>query len=272
VLKDSLYSIENVKELNELRIKYETEKKEQENILLSKELELEKVKKKRVLYSWIGTIGLLVILTILFFLYRKNVKHRRCVLEQKKLLIESEKNQLEQEKKVKDLENIRLIQENQLLESQQEITAQKLQAHKNMLTSTNNFLLQQSQLTEILIDALKSLKPYSNREGKDRINTYLADLSGYSRDKSWQTFEQNLLLLYPDFLSSIKSQFPELTVAEYRLSAFIKFGKSTIEISKITMQSRHSIYGIKKRLREKMKLETNEELEDFIRNFPENME
>jgi DNA-binding CsgD family transcriptional regulator len=214
-------------------------KKEKANILLSKELELEKVNKKHVLYLWTGSIGLLLVLTIVFFLYRKNVKHRRFVLEQK----------------------------NQLLESQKEITAQKLQAHKNMLTSTTNFLLQQSQLSEVLIDALKSLKPYCKQEGKAKLNTYLADLSGYSRDKSKQTFEHNFILIYPDFMKNLTQSYPDLTKTEKKVCALIKMGLSVNDISKILSQHTHSIYRIRKGIKEKMNVSSIEELMEKIKQM-----
>jgi hypothetical protein len=273
-LDDSLYSISSAKELNDIRIKYETEKKEKEIILLTKEKTEEKVKKQKVFYLWIATFLALVALSTFFILFRKNVNHRRALskarneqLEKDNRLKEQEKIRLEQEKRLKDLENKSLKQENQLLESQKDIAAQKLRSHKNIITSINNSLFQQSQLTEVLIDALKSLKPYSNKEGKDRINTYLADLSGYSRDKNWQTFEQNFILIYPDFFNELERKYPTLTKTEKKLCAFIKMGLQTPDITRITLQSKHSVYQIKSRLREKFAVKDNVELSAFICNF-----
>ncbi len=238
-LQDSLYQLQSVEELNELRVQFQTEKKEQQNIILKQKLEIEKATKKRVLLSWLTTIAILIALIFIFFLYWRNIKHRRTL----------------------DKENtIRLEQENKLLESQKEISNQKLQAHKNILSSTNNSLLQQSQLTSILIEALKDIRPYSNKEGQNKINSYLADLSDFSKEKNWQTFEQNFILLYPNFLNILKQIYPSLTIAERKQCSFIKMDLSSSEISKITLQEKHSIYRLNKKIRDKIGVETNEEL------------
>ena len=160
-----------------------------------------------------------------------------------------------------------MLQEKKLLESQKEIALQKVRAHKNMLTVTNNSLMQQSQLAANLQTSLKSLRPYCNTEGKNKISSYIADLSGITKERNWQVFEQNFTTIYPYFLSTLIERYPNLTSAEIKICAFLKIGKKTQEISQITMQSRHSIYGIKKRLREKLNLKDNEELTEFIQSL-----
>ncbi len=236
---DSLYRLDNIEELNELIIKYKTEKKEKENVILKQKLEIETVKNNKVIYSWIGTVFFAVILIVIFFLYRRNVRQGRAL----------------------NVENtLRLEQENKLLETQKEVANQKLQSHKAIFNSTNNSLLQQSQLTSILITALKELKPHSNIEGQKKINSILADLSNFSKEKKWHTFEQNFVLLYPDFLINLTRKYPSLTIAERKQTTFLKMGLSSSEISEITLQEKHSIYRLNKKIRDKIGVETNEEL------------
>ena len=127
--------------------------------------------------------------------------------------------------------------------------------------------MQQSQLADALHNYLESLRPYCNQEGKKKISSYLADLNVITKEKKWQIYEQNFTTIYPHFISNLIEKYPNLTTAEIKICTFIKIGKKTHEISQITMQSRHSIYGIKKRLREKLNLKDNEELTEFIQNF-----
>ncbi len=252
-IKDSIYNENSIKEVDGLRVQYEADKKEQENIILKQKLEIEKANKKRVLFSWIATSAFFVVFVFFSLLYRRNIEHRRA-------LIKAINIQLEKDKKI-------LEQENKLLESQKEIAIHKVQAQKNILTSTNNSLLQQSQLTSILIDALKGVRPYSNKKGQSIINSYLADLSNFSRERNWQTFEQNFVLFYPNFLVNLKEKYPSLTNAERRQCSFLKMGLSSSEISKITFQEKHSIYRLNKKIRDKIGVETNEKLDEIIKEL-----
>ncbi len=144
---DSLYNIKSIEELNNLIVKYKTEKKENEITILKQRVSIEQTARKHAIRFLAAIVIILLILIVVLFLYRKNVKHRRALNEEKTLrlqrekkLVEAEKEKFQNEKQLKELENRSLKQENKLLESQKEISNQKLQAHKNILSSTNNSL------------------------------------------------------------------------------------------------------------------------------------
>lgn len=183
---------------------------------------------------------------VIYYFFKKNALHRRALNVAKIRQKEEERKQLEQEK---------------------EIIEAKLQAQKNILESTNLSLLQQSQLSEFLYTSLKSLRPYCNMEGKQEIASHMAQLQSISKEKNWRTFEQNFLLLHPNFFTRLEEHFPNLTVSEKKVCAFMKLGLSTSEMCQITLQSKLSIYRHKKSIREKMGQEDNEKLEAFIKDI-----
>jgi len=88
-LKDSLLNQEMAEKIAEMQTKYETDKKEQEIILLTKDNEIQslKIRKQSVqLYFLIAFILLVVIVTILLFnRYHLKQKHYRVKLEKKNL-------------------------------------------------------------------------------------------------------------------------------------------------------------------------------------------
>jgi tetratricopeptide (TPR) repeat protein len=251
VYKDSVLSYKSKMKYEDLLFKYETERKEKENILLTNQLQFERAEKEKekanhrvVIYSWIGTILLLLFLIIMFVMSRKNSQQRRKL------------NQ----------ERIKWLDQENFINGQLAIrTKEKLEANKNILKVTNNALLQQTQLAEKLLNYLKGLRPYCNSDGQKTMMSFMAEISSFSTESNWKTFEKNFTSSHPFFMKVLMERHPDLTTAEKRLCAFIKMGFDTAEISKITLQQKHSIYRLKKKLRAKIGIEDNNEaLSEYI--------
>jgi len=124
-VKDSIYSRESIKTLNEMQIKYETEKKEKENILLKREHEIEiavateKEKKLNVItYSITG--GLIIVILFSFVL-----SSRLKITRQQKRIIESQKHIVD-EKQKEILDSIHYAQrlQNAILAKEEDIQKQ----------------------------------------------------------------------------------------------------------------------------------------------------
>jgi len=88
-LNDSIFNETNSKQIAEMQTKYETEKKEQEIVVLSKENEIQKLQNKRnqlMLYGLGGSVLLIVLIAVLFVIqYRLRAKQKAVELEQKLL-------------------------------------------------------------------------------------------------------------------------------------------------------------------------------------------
>jgi signal transduction histidine kinase len=101
-VKDSLFHEEMMKQISELQIRYETEKKEQEIVTLNKDKELQraqilhqKMVKNTVI---IGSILLLIFVGVLLINYRQKVRTREIIARKneeinRRKIIELEKNQ-----------------------------------------------------------------------------------------------------------------------------------------------------------------------------------
>ncbi|MCW3071770.1 MAG: Two-component system sensor histidine kinase, partial [Bacteroidetes bacterium] len=89
LLKDSILNSENVKNLNEIETKYETEKKESENKLLLQENQIQQLQIGRGYYVMAGISTLLLLVIVIAFLFirqgRLNAQQRTLQLEQKLL-------------------------------------------------------------------------------------------------------------------------------------------------------------------------------------------
>ncbi len=129
-----------------------------------------------------------------------------------------------------------------------------------MMQITNNHLLQQSIITQKSASWLKSLVPYTNKEGVRKIQMNLAQINSYSLNNNWREFEKNFSNLYPRVVDSMKDIKPKISAAEIRILCFMIMKMENNEITMITMQSVDGLRMTKYRLRKKFDVSTNDEL------------
>ena len=78
-LRDSVSNTESKKQINELDKKYQTEKKEKENQLLNKQLEIQQIQsKQQQLFLLISGVILFLIICLSFVLYKQNAQKQKA--------------------------------------------------------------------------------------------------------------------------------------------------------------------------------------------------
>lgn len=97
-LKDSIFSIEKNKAFSEIQTKYEVEKKNLKIDLLSKEKQIERNKKRLMLYI---SAGLFISLFSVYLFFRQRIKTQKLILEKEHLIYEQETERLRQEQELK---------------------------------------------------------------------------------------------------------------------------------------------------------------------------
>jgi len=83
----------------------------------------------------------------------------------------------------------------------------------------------------------------------------------------WNEYSVLFQQLHQDFYSNLQQQHPNLTPNEKKLSAFIRLNMSSKEISSITFQSVKSIEIARSRLRHKLKLKRDTNLNAYLQGF-----
>jgi serine phosphatase RsbU (regulator of sigma subunit) len=95
-LRDSLSNTESKKQINELDKKYQTEKKEKENQLLNKQLEIQQIQGKQQQFFLIISIGIVILIGVLsVILYRQNKQKQKVnfkLAEKNKIIEEQHKD------------------------------------------------------------------------------------------------------------------------------------------------------------------------------------
>lgn len=222
-ISDSILNIEKSEQIEELRAKFETEKKEQQINLQEQEITvLEQKAKISNLQLLLMGIGLLLSL-IGFYAIRQKMKRNK---------LEKEKVDSELEFKRKELTThaLNLARKNETLENLK-LKAQELKEKENTGTGYNQLIRS--------------------------INFDLQD------DNNWENFSRYFEEVHKDFNSNIKTKYPTVTSNELRLLSLLKMNLSSKEIANILNISPEGIKKARYRLRKKLELSTEDSLQDL---------
>lgn len=223
-IKDSLFSIEKMKQIEELKALYESEKKEQQIKNQKNEIELLNIKSKvNNLQRLLLALGLIAALIVIYAFYQRNKRHK----------IDKEKAQADLEFKTKELTT-----------------------HALHLAKKNEVLNELKEKAEALKTNTGSDQGYQSL-----IQTINFDLQD---DNNWENFSKYFEEVHKGFNAKAQQKFPNITTNDLRLMALMKMNLTSKEIANILNISNDGIKKARYRLRKKLDLETKDSLEDFI--------
>lgn len=243
-ISDSLFSAENQREIALIREKYEVSRKETENSLLKKDLE---VKNSRLLAMRLGLAGSVLLLLVLILLLRIRLRE----IKKEKMLIdkELENSQLEtslKEQKIGQLELQSKLQEQQLVYES----------------------LVHAELTQINRSVGEKLYPFRYRLSRKKDQEDFARcLAGISRDTTREPMAEFELLfrqIHGSFYEKLLKFYPSLTRSELNICALIRLNLSTKDISRITNLSVATIETTRSHIRRKIGLDQGANLTNFM--------
>jgi tetratricopeptide (TPR) repeat protein len=234
-LKDSVFNEKKSLQIEELKTKYETEKKEQQIAQQETEISLLEEKEKvsdlqKMLLG--GGLGLSAIaLGLGFYGFRQRIK----------------RNRLEKEK----LDAQLLLKESELDFKKKELTT-----HALHLAKKNEVLEGLKQKATELNRTEEGGKAY-----QELIRTINFDQQD---DKVWENFTRYFEAVHKDFEKQVVSRYPDITKNEIRLMALLKMNMSSKEIANILNISADGVKKARQRLRKKMNLSPEDSLETTV--------
>lgn len=197
---------------------------------------------------WVlGGLGVLALLTmgIMYVAGRKHRKLQQANLEKYQLALNARQLELDKE----------------LLQAQVELK------DKQLATEVLH-RVQNHELVKEVVQKLIAVHARSTKETKETLGSVLKGLERSLEDKAWQDFELRFQQVHPAFYEKLQRDFPDLSLNERRLCAFLKLNMTTKEISAITGQSLNSIQVARWRMRKKLNLQDAEEaLTDFFSKY-----
>lgn len=228
-------SIEN-QSLLEIKDDYRLEKDRQEKIikeqyLIQLEQEDEIIKLQRVIL--IGSIFFLILLGIG---YVKNLR-------------EKHKTEKEILRKTKELE----------IEKTKELLALK---NKELATSA----LQLIEKDEFLKDLKSKIRVGGDKVKINEINKVLRTVS-VNNNKNWDEFKLRFIDVNKEFYDAIFEKFPKLSQGDQKICALIKLNFSSKDMARLLGISVESVHTVRHRIRKKMKLPREVNLEEYINSL-----
>ncbi len=221
-LKDSIYSAEKNRTIEEIEAGFVRSELKKENAALTQNSQLQKqALRTKNLILLLLMISLVLSAALIWLIYRRQKEAKR------------------------ETGRVKQLSEEKIDKLNEDLTAKERE-----LTSKTIFIQQKNQLLEKLIGELERLK--TPEVSADGIRQLQVRLKQELSPNAWKEFEVQFNEVHPGFQGRMLEMYPGLTPAERRLCVFIRLGMNTREISSLSGQSIKSIEVARTRIRKKL--------------------
>ena len=250
-LNDSIFNQQSQENYNKLQTEFETAQKEKEIIRLKAEKDLQKEKQLRILIAASTLLAILILIIVIIILKRKKDKQ---IHEQKELVHQKEK-ELSQEK----------LEKSKLKEAELELSIR----NKSKQLSTHALhMMQKNNLLQTVLEQVKSINKTASNEHKQELRKLKINLNQSLRsDKDWDVFKLYFEEINKTFYKRLNEINTDLTANDHRLCALIKLNMNSKEMASVLNLAPSSIKSSRHRLKKKLNLGTDVDMEAFIRGL-----
>lgn len=181
---------------------------------------------------------------------------------------EQEKTQLRVKHQEKQAEQQREVEQSKAALT--DILNEKLEAeikYKNQeLASATMHLVQKGEILLTVQEALDRILEKSTNPGVKKDIQQLLNLlnSDTKLDEDWEQFAFHFDQVHVDFLKRLREQFPQLSLNDHKLSAYLRMNLSTKEIAPLMNISVRGVEASRYRLRKKLGLPNDANLTEFM--------
>lgn len=229
-------SSENSRHLLEIKDLYRIAKKKQED--LKKQERINQLESEYEIRVWKYIVLIVTILFLILFGYFniRNIRNRHKV--EKQNLKETQKLKTQRHKEILELKNKELTE-----------SALRLIEKDEFIATIRNRLENQTDKIDV----------------KD-INRIL-NLLQRKPNSNWEEFEARFTSINTSFYSNLKNEFPNLSQVDLRICALVKLNFPSKEMSRLLGISIESVHTSRYRLRKKLNLDRDTNLEEFIDQY-----
>ncbi len=154
-----------------------------------------------------------------------------------------------------------------IAEKEKKELLQKLEQSKTELTKAATRLVHSSNTICEINDKITGITTKLDDKHKLEINKFITHIKANSATINWREFETIFAEVHGDFLVRLKNEFPGISKNEQKLCVLLKLNMTTKDISAITFQSLQAIEKARYRLRKKLKLGSDENLNLFLQQL-----
>lgn len=186
-------------------------------------------------------------------IYRKKTAHME---RKQKIELSRKENALKStEEKIEQLKN-------------EKLTAEIYSKNKELATSAMHLINKNEFINGIKHHLSTLVKRSKNQEVQQEIRKIITNIDkNMEQDKDWENFAIHFDHVHGDFLSAIKNEHPNLSPQEMKLSAYLRMNLSTKEIAQLLNISVRGVEIARYRLRKKLELDREVNLQDYILKF-----
>lgn len=176
-----------------------------------------------------------------------------------------------QQKRIRKIQNQELrnsLRQEVLIKNMQQQNFERDLKQKNCELSSSVLLL--ANKNEVLQQLSQITRQYSERgeipvEYVKQLNQVIGE--SLKKDDEWDRFKIHFDQVHPGFFTTLKKRYPDLSENELKLCAYIRIGLRAKQIAEMLNVTADSVNTNRYRLRKKLQLEKNTNLDDFIRNL-----
>jgi len=244
-LSDSLLNADISRQLQELEVVHKLGEQEQQILLLKQEAAINR--QRNFMLLSIALSLLLVAMAAAWLMWQRQRNKQRRVTEEKRMLaLELSQQKLKEQLLHDSIErkNKQLLSEAMHLSERNELLTELLQLSDKLPNDRPDAAL------KVLLDVRKKIK------------------ANMHTDQQWEVFSAYFTAINQQFFDKLASTGISLTDKEKRLLALIKTGLSLKECASILHIEPASIKTSRYRLKQKLGLDDDMNLDDFVKNLP----
>ena len=213
-----------------------------------------------IAYTIYVMFGLSLLIGIVFTLNKRHQREKEK-LEKKRVEEVSEKELHIDTITKKSIEEI-----NQL--KNEKLTSEINHINTELATSTMHLLTKNEFINNIKTTLGNVVKKSKNEEVQNQIKKIIKNIEvNIKTDADWDNFLIHFDKVHGDFSTRIKTQFPNLSPQEIKLSTYLRLNLSTKEIADLLHISVRGVEIGRYRLRKKLDLERTQNLVEFILKY-----
>ncbi|WP_343330824.1 hypothetical protein [Polaribacter staleyi] len=222
--------------LLEIKDDYRLEKERQEKIIKEQNLKQLKQEDEIIKLQRIILIGSLIFVIALGYFFFKQLREKHKT--EKELLRKTKELEIEKTKELLELKN------------------------KELATSA----LQLIEKDEFLKELKSRVREGGEKVKIHEINKVLRSVS-VNNNKNWDDFKMRFIDVNKEFYDSIFQKFPKLSQGDQKICALIKLNFSSKDMARLLGISVESVHTVRHRIRKKMNLARNVNLEEYINSL-----
>jgi len=261
IAEDSVFSEASARQINEFKIRYETEKKERENQLLTKDIQIKIRNQWFLMTVVIALIFLSIALIYAFRLKKRSFIQSRALYEKESELSKLKIDQVEQQNH--HLQEV-LFAEEEI----RRLQIQSLEQKNHELTSATMLIANKNEIFEKLKKLASEIEDKPLNGNREIVKSIFREIERQTDIESqWDQFKIHFESVHKSFFTKLHKNNPALTQTDLQLCAYIKLNMATKEISKLMNITPESVNTHRYRLRKKIKLQAEETLDDFLHSL-----